>query len=71
MVKNNNSNNNNNNKSLVEINASRSPQELYEIVSIIGEIMPKLPSTGVFAIDDVLKKAGVDLSPATNGVQPP
>lgn len=30
----------------VEILSSRSPQELYEIVSIIGEILPRLPQTG-------------------------
>jgi E3 ubiquitin-protein ligase TRIP12 len=30
----------------IEILASRSAQELYEIVAIIGEIMPSLPKTG-------------------------
>ena len=33
-------------KSEIEILASRSTQELYEIVAIIGEIMPSLPKTG-------------------------
>jgi E3 ubiquitin-protein ligase TRIP12 len=40
----------------IEILTCRSSQELYEIVSIIGEIMPKLPSTGIFSIDQVLRK---------------
>jgi E3 ubiquitin-protein ligase TRIP12 len=40
----------------IEILSSRSPQELYEIVSIIGEIMPRLPQTGLFAIDEILRK---------------
>ena len=40
----------------IEILSSRSPQELYEIVSIIGEIMPRLPQHGLFAIDETLRK---------------
>ncbi|XP_025078831.1 E3 ubiquitin-protein ligase TRIP12-like isoform X3 [Pomacea canaliculata] len=36
--------------------ASRTPQELYEIVCLIGELLPKLPSDGVFAIDAMLRK---------------
>ena len=35
---------------------SRPPQELYEIASLISEILPKLPNTGIFQIDDALKK---------------
>ena len=34
----------------------RSPQELYEIVSLIGELMPALPATGLFSVDTLLKK---------------
>lgn len=33
-------------KTDIEILSARSPQELYEIVAIIGEIMPSLPKTG-------------------------
>jgi E3 ubiquitin-protein ligase TRIP12 len=46
-------------KTTVEIQSARSPQELYEIVSIVGEIMPALPHTGIFSIDEVLKKASL------------
>ncbi|XP_071797988.1 E3 ubiquitin-protein ligase TRIP12-like isoform X1 [Asterias amurensis] len=35
---------------------SRSPQELYEITSLIGELMPKLPSDGIFAINTMIRK---------------
>lgn len=35
---------------------SRSPQELYEIVCLIGELMPKLPTHGMFAVDSLLEK---------------
>ncbi|CAL1261818.1 unnamed protein product [Larinioides sclopetarius] len=34
----------------------RSPQELFEITSLIGELMPRLPSDGIFAIDSLLMK---------------
>ncbi|XP_035207810.1 E3 ubiquitin-protein ligase TRIP12-like isoform X3 [Stegodyphus dumicola] len=34
----------------------RSPQELFEITSLIGELMPRLPSDGIFAIDALLMK---------------
>lgn len=37
---------NNSSHGQIEILSNRSPQELYEIVSIIGEIMPRLPQTG-------------------------
>ncbi|XP_064615750.1 E3 ubiquitin-protein ligase TRIP12-like [Liolophura sinensis] len=35
---------------------SRTPQEMYEIVCLIGELMPKLPSDGIFAVDAMLRK---------------
>ena len=35
---------------------SRSPQELYEITSLIGELMPRLPTDGFFAVDVWLTK---------------
>lgn len=35
---------------------SRSPQELYEITSLIGELMPCLPTDGFFAVDAWLTK---------------
>jgi len=43
----------------IEILTSRSPQELYELVSIIGEIMPRLPQTGIFSIDETLRKTSL------------
>ncbi|XP_056006148.1 E3 ubiquitin-protein ligase TRIP12-like isoform X3 [Ostrea edulis] len=36
---------------------SRTPQELYEIVCLIGELMPALPTDGMFAIDNMLCKS--------------
>lgn len=33
---------------------TRSPQELFEIVSLVGELMPMLPNEGLFAIDALL-----------------
>lgn len=35
---------------------SRTPQELYEIVCLIGELMPTLPCDGIFSIDLVMRK---------------
>ena len=35
---------------------SRSPAETYELVSLIGELIPKLPNDGVFTVDQLLKK---------------
>lgn len=29
----------------------RLPQELYEITCLIGELMPRLPTDGIFAVD--------------------
>ena len=36
---------------------ARSPQEMYEITSLIGELLPRLPSDGIFAVDSLLNKA--------------
>ena len=36
----------------------RSPQELYEMVSLVGELLPALPGDGVFAIDALLAPPG-------------
>ncbi len=38
----------------MEILSSRSTQELYEIVSIISEIMPSLPKTGMYCFTTIL-----------------
>jgi len=35
---------------------SRSPQELYEITSLIAELMPKLPSDGIFSVESLFTK---------------
>lgn len=35
---------------------SRQPQELYEITALIGELMPKLPTDGIFAVDALLER---------------
>ncbi|XP_077987999.1 E3 ubiquitin-protein ligase TRIP12-like isoform X2 [Glandiceps talaboti] len=37
----------------------RTPQELYEITSLIGELMPRLPSEGLFAVDVLLRKGTI------------
>ncbi|XP_023345840.1 E3 ubiquitin-protein ligase TRIP12 [Eurytemora carolleeae] len=39
----------------------RSPQELYEMVSLVGELLPALPGDGVFAIDALLAPPGTVL----------
>ena len=44
-----------NNNEIVEL-LPRSPQELYELVCLICELLPALPSTGIFTIDTQLKK---------------
>lgn len=46
-------------KTDIEILSTRTTQELYEIVSIIGEIMPSLPKSGLFSIDETLRKTYV------------
>ncbi|XP_055377638.1 E3 ubiquitin-protein ligase TRIP12 isoform X4 [Condylostylus longicornis] len=35
---------------------SRSPSELYEITCLIGELMPRLPSDGIFHVDHLLER---------------
>lgn len=37
----------------------RSSQELYEVTCLIGELMPKLPSDGLFSVDSLLDRHGV------------
>lgn len=34
----------------------RQPQELYEITALIAELMPKLPTDGIFAVDALLER---------------
>uniref|UniRef100_A0A182VVU2 E3 ubiquitin-protein ligase n=1 Tax=Anopheles minimus TaxID=112268 RepID=A0A182VVU2_9DIPT len=34
----------------------RSPSELYEITCLIGELMPRLPTDGIFAVDALLER---------------
>lgn len=36
----------------------RNPQELYEITSLISELIPPLPADGIFAVDALLAKPG-------------
>ena len=36
----------------------RNPQELYEITSLIAELMPPLPADGIFAVDALLVRPG-------------
>ncbi|KAJ8368138.1 hypothetical protein SKAU_G00081660 [Synaphobranchus kaupii] len=40
----------------------RSPQELYELTSLICELMPCLPREGIFAVDAMLKKGSTQTS---------
>ncbi|OCT81100.1 E3 ubiquitin-protein ligase TRIP12 isoform X2 [Xenopus laevis] len=40
----------------------RSPQELYELTSLICELMPCLPKEGIFAVDTMLKKGNAQNS---------
>ncbi|XP_037922680.1 E3 ubiquitin-protein ligase TRIP12 isoform X3 [Hermetia illucens] len=35
---------------------SRSPSELYEITCLIGELMPRLPTDGIFSVDMLLER---------------
>jgi E3 ubiquitin-protein ligase TRIP12 len=39
----------------------RTPQELYEMVSLVGELLPALPGDGVFAVDALLAPPGTVL----------
>lgn len=34
----------------------RNPQELYEITCLIGELMPRLPTDGIFSVDTLFEK---------------
>jgi E3 ubiquitin-protein ligase TRIP12 len=43
------------NNSDVEL-VARSPQELYEITCLIGELMPRLPTDGLFAVDALIER---------------
>ncbi|KAM9853283.1 E3 ubiquitin-protein ligase TRIP12 isoform 2-T2 [Aulostomus maculatus] len=40
----------------------RSPQELYELTSLICELMPCLPREGIFAVDVMLKKGSAQMT---------
>uniref|UniRef100_A0A8C9S1I7 E3 ubiquitin-protein ligase n=1 Tax=Scleropages formosus TaxID=113540 RepID=A0A8C9S1I7_SCLFO len=40
----------------------RSPQELYELTSLICELMPCLPREGIFAVDTMLKKGSAQMT---------
>lgn len=42
----------------------RSPQELYEITSLISELMPRLPVDGIFAVDALLKRGTIQSTDA-------
>lgn len=44
---------------------ARSPQELFEITALIGELMPRLPTDGIFSVDSLLTK---QLSAQTDAV---
>ncbi|XP_050539667.1 E3 ubiquitin-protein ligase TRIP12 isoform X2 [Daktulosphaira vitifoliae] len=37
----------------------RSSQELYEVTCLIGELMPRLPSDGLFSVDSLLDRQGI------------
>lgn len=39
---------------------SRSPSELYEITCLIGELMPRLPTDGIFAVDALLDRPSLN-----------
>lgn len=36
--------------------SSRSPAEVYEMTCLIGELMPRLPQAGLFAVDSLLER---------------
>jgi E3 ubiquitin-protein ligase TRIP12 len=42
---------------LIEL-VQRNPQELYEITSLVAELMPPLPADGIFAVDALLARPG-------------
>ncbi|XP_045472150.1 E3 ubiquitin-protein ligase TRIP12 isoform X2 [Harmonia axyridis] len=39
----------------------RQPQEQFEITALIGELMPKLPTDGLFAVDALLEKSSTQV----------
>ncbi|KAK9879662.1 hypothetical protein WA026_006724 [Henosepilachna vigintioctopunctata] len=39
----------------------RQPQEQFEITTLIGELMPKLPTDGIFAVDSLLERPASQL----------
>ncbi|XP_037893518.1 E3 ubiquitin-protein ligase TRIP12 isoform X4 [Glossina fuscipes] len=39
---------------------SRSPSELYEITCLIGELMPRLPTDGIFVVDALLDRPTIN-----------
>ena len=50
-------------KDIIESNkfielTQRNPQELYEITSLVAELMPPLPADGIFAVDALLVRPG-------------
>ncbi|XP_058455043.1 E3 ubiquitin-protein ligase TRIP12 [Malaya genurostris] len=42
----------------------RSPSELYEITCLIGELMPRLPTDGIFAVDSLLERTQANVQDA-------
>lgn len=44
--------------------SQRSPQELYEITCLIGELMPRLPTDGIFSVDSLLEKPSSNVQDA-------
>ncbi|XP_046911812.2 E3 ubiquitin-protein ligase TRIP12 [Dermatophagoides farinae] len=58
---------NNNNNNVKEKNdemnlISRSPQEICELTAFIAELMPSLPSSGIFSIDTLFSKSNLQSS---------
>lgn len=44
---------------------SRSPQEVYEMTCLIGELMPRLPQHALFAVDTLLDRPSPRSVPET------
>ncbi|XP_055587415.1 E3 ubiquitin-protein ligase TRIP12 [Uranotaenia lowii] len=42
----------------------RSPSELYEITCLIGELMPRLPTDGIFVVDSLLERTQANVQDA-------
>uniref|UniRef100_S4RNL4 E3 ubiquitin-protein ligase n=1 Tax=Petromyzon marinus TaxID=7757 RepID=S4RNL4_PETMA len=53
------------NQETIEL-VARSPQELYELTSLICELMPCLPRDGIFGVDAMLKKGGAHTPDASS-----